>query len=522
MAGAATIVALLCFYLNYHRSHRNEYRLADLAKKLAQVENTLEEKDRVLELGIPETEEEMAKVTADLEEIRRDFYRYQARLQARSWHTETRRRQLEQHALWEAQGEKLLRDRAQTLAAWQEWLKKNSLPAVEVQDFTRLQEEWQQLFTAQGQGQVLRVQADKMRADIDAWRARTEKLAQACGVEGTPSPALVATLAEGLQAQLLEWQSAKEKNAQYHELAKEKAVLDERWQMCEKEMQALFDLVDAKDATEFADKVIAYEQCDQLRKEYERIRQNLRLYAGSEAEFTRLWEQLETGEYQAWMERREQYETSLLAHKTNLTKLRQREGALASELQRLTADDSLAKALQNRSAIRAELEEETDRYLTLVFTQYVMNTARQKYEAESRPDVVRRAGEYLQAMTSGRYTLSINPEGEVRTVDTAHEYKESELWSSGTGDQVYLALRLSLALAFAERTEEMPLILDDIFVRFDEKRQRETLKFLAEFAVNKQVLLFTCHEQTLRLAKELADTRIHFYRLESGQIRYDA
>lgn len=41
------------------------------------------------------------------------------------------------------------------------------------------------------------------------------------------------------------------------------------------------------------------------------------------------------------------------------------------------------------------------------------------------------------------------------------------------GDQIYLAVRVALAMAFAEQIESMPLILDDILVRFDEVRQKK-------------------------------------------------
>ena len=69
----------------------------------------------------------------------------------------------------------------------------------------------------------------------------------------------------------------------------------------------------------------------------------------------------------------------------------------------------------------------------------------------------------------------------------------SALWrSDGTMDQLYLALRLSVA---RELTPEAPLILDDALVRFDEERVRAALDLLTEIALDKQVLLFTCQQR---------------------------
>ena len=53
-------------------------------------------------------------------------------------------------------------------------------------------------------------------------------------------------------------------------------------------------------------------------------------------------------------------------------------------------------------------------------------------------------------------------------------------WSSGLADQVYLALRLALAKVFSYQVDALPIILDDILVRFDEDRQKSALELLAE------------------------------------------
>lgn len=520
LAAALLVGSLLCFYINHRRSHRNEYRLEKLRKRVAEIDTATAKLDDQLVLGIPATESEMAHFAAVLEEVRRDFYRYRAKLQARSWQEESCRRQIEAHKEWEERGEKLHKDREITAADWRSWLEESDLPETDADRIEELHNEWQSLFTSRGRGEILRIRREKLAAQIAKFRDRTAQLIAACGVSYEPTPAAVEAIANGYHEKALAWQTAKEKNSQYATLAREKAVLDERWQLCENEMNALFALVDAKDAQEFADKVTAYEQVDRLRQDYERIRQNLRLYAGNEEEFERLWHQLETGEYENWLQRRDQYEKSLREYRANLAKLRQRQGALSNEMNRLVDDDSLAKALQQRSAIEAELTDEVNRYLELAFIDSLLDAARSHYEGDAQPAVVRRAGEFLHAMTSGRYTLTIDNEGNVRTLDTAHEIMDAEMWSSGTGDQVYLALRLALALAFAERTEDMPIILDDIFVRFDETRQRETLRFLLDFARTRQVFLFTCHARTAELAKEVdTDHHGHYYRLTTGKIK---
>ena len=64
------------------------------------------------------------------------------------------------------------------------------------------------------------------------------------------------------------------------------------------------------------------------------------------------------------------------------------------------------------------------------------------------------------------------------------------LWrSDGTIDQLYLALRLAVA---QELTPDAPLILDDVFVRFDDARMTSAVGLLKEMSQTKQILCFTC------------------------------
>lgn len=72
--------------------------------------------------------------------------------------------------------------------------------------------------------------------------------------------------------------------------------------------------------------------------------------------------------------------------------------------------------------------------------------------------------------------------------------------SSGTMDQVYLALRLAAAKLLQGDGEPFPLIFDDSFTQYDDERLRTALKWLAE-AYGGQMLIFTCHRREGQLLK---------------------
>mgnify|MGYP002744582844 FL=1 len=103
--------------------------------------------------------------------------------------------------------------------------------------------------------------------------------------------------------------------------------------------------------------------------------------------------------------------------------------------------------------------------------------------------------------------LGIN-EG-VALVNGNGERLELKFWSSGLADQVYLALRLALAKVFSYQVESLPIILDDILVRFDENRQRSALELLAEIGKNQQIWLFTCQRSVFDMAQSITGIDCH-------------
>lgn len=80
-------------------------------------------------------------------------------------------------------------------------------------------------------------------------------------------------------------------------------------------------------------------------------------------------------------------------------------------------------------------------------------------------------------------------------------YKECNNLSSGTIDQAYLSLRIAISKLISKKVR-LPLILDDILVRYDYERMKSTLNFLKENSKNNQTIMFTCHEYIASYAKQ--------------------
>jgi len=76
--------------------------------------------------------------------------------------------------------------------------------------------------------------------------------------------------------------------------------------------------------------------------------------------------------------------------------------------------------------------------------------------------------------------------------------------SRGTREQLYLSLRFGLIREFGERTERLPVVVDEVLVNFDPKRAGRAARAFAELANTNQVLVFTCHPETVALFTDVA------------------
>ena len=107
----------------------------------------------------------------------------------------------------------------------------------------------------------------------------------------------------------------------------------------------------------------------------------------------------------------------------------------------------------------------------------------------------------LSGITGGAYTgVSIDTDLSISLDQNGRRVLLHQV-SSGTMDQVYLALRLA-CIEFLWPDEAMPLFLDDTFALYDKDRLAATLRWLSENYTG-QIFIFSCHTREEELLKEL-------------------
>ena len=108
------------------------------------------------------------------------------------------------------------------------------------------------------------------------------------------------------------------------------------------------------------------------------------------------------------------------------------------------------------------------------------------------------ASELISGITGGLYSSMSIDENLNAFLNTKRKLIPLEQVSSGTADQIYLALRLAAAKFIQNGRDAMPLIFDDSFVLYDDDRLKTALKWLTK-AYSGQIIVFTCHKRELAI-----------------------
>ena len=168
--------------------------------------------------------------------------------------------------------------------------------------------------------------------------------------------------------------------------------------------------------------------------------------------------------------------------------LQNRLGQLQGRLAGLGSPSELQKKLAWKKKRIARLEQT---YAALTIAQETLAEARAELQRRFAPRITRRAQKLLSDMTGGRYhSVTMSDDFSLRAGAGQEETLRDAIWrSDGTMDQLYLALRLAVA---EELTPKAPLVLDDVLVRFDDKRMEAAVDVLKDMAEKRQIILFTC------------------------------
>ncbi|HET6498569.1 MAG TPA: hypothetical protein VFH17_05925, partial [Coriobacteriia bacterium] len=172
--------------------------------------------------------------------------------------------------------------------------------------------------------------------------------------------------------------------------------------------------------------------------------------------------------------------------------------ALAVRIGEKEREDTMGALRLELSSVNERIAGHAERFAELMIAARLLQRAQERYERERQPDVVRDAQRAFATMTRGRYRRVAVPLGSsaIEVFEDSARARHTGLLSTGTAEQLYLALRLALVGRLGQTGAALPVLMDDVFANFDPERRAGAAEVVAELARTRQVVVFTCHPET--------------------------
>ncbi len=176
-----------------------------------------------------------------------------------------------------------------------------------------------------------------------------------------------------------------------------------------------------------------------------------------------------------------------------------------------------ADAESQRQEALSTMAVHTQRYIKIFIAEPLLQWSIDRFREEKQGPLLQRAGAIFSMLTLGSF--------EKLTVDFASDdlrltgrrpngqHVDFEGLSEGTGDQLYLALRLAAVELQLQSMQALPFIADDLFINYDDKRSAAGFQALAELAKKAQVIFFTHHDHLIEVARNAVGSNLNIIEL---------
>src|SRR5664280_2463337 len=176
-------------------------------------------------------------------------------------------------------------------------------------------------------------------------------------------------------------------------------------------------------------------------------------------------------------------------------------------------DDRASRDAADRQAALAEIREIAERYVRLRSATLLLQWAIDRYPREKQAPMLKRAGELFAILTGGSFEslqLEFDQQDNVHLAGIRQQGGRVPVsgMSTGTADQLYLALRIAAVEDYLGHATPLPFVADDLFINFDDDRAGAGFRVLSQLAQKTQVLFFTHHQHLVEVAKQALGTSL--------------
>ncbi|KMP11813.1 hypothetical protein UZ36_03045 [Candidatus Nitromaritima sp. SCGC AAA799-C22] len=275
--------------------------------------------------------------------------------------------------------------------------------------------------------------------------------------------------------------------------------LKEKLNIKKARLSAFFKSADAVDEKDFMEKHNILERRETLRRTIEEKQGYVQSRIGLGEAYDGFVETVQSTSQEEIQQNLDEVSEKLNELNKDKDRLLQAIGETRTRIDQLSDNDDLLEKQSRLEIGRQRLKECAREWAVNRVALAMLNRARKKYEKERQPGVIKAAERMFTAITKGAYTRIFKPmdSDDILIDDGSDQSKGLLELSRGTREQLYLAMRFGLIEEYESRSEPLPVIMDDVFVNFDDDRNDRVIELVQRFAKPRQVVVLTCHQRTL-------------------------
>jgi uncharacterized protein YhaN len=340
-------------------------------------------------------------------------------------------------------------------------------------------------------------QVDSLQQQLAAYEARTRQLADALGQDiaaGALETHAERWLTE-LQAMRHQRTRRIELNAAIEHRSRSVSELETQQQLLESQLDALCSGVGSGDAAAVSTWVERVQRAESLRGQIAELTASIEPHSGNEPLDSFVARLQAADEGQLELELLELQRESQQLDETR-KEADQRIGALTQRIEQLANNQAAQRNQQALQDQRGELAELAEQWVVQRLAQELLNRSIERFAAAHEPALLQHTRGYLSQLTGGRYTNvehDSTGSGSFVIRNARDEPYTPEQLSTGTREQLYLAIRMAFITHHSQHHEPLPVIMDDCFVNFDDLRTRHALEAIAGWDTSVQTILLSCH-----------------------------
>lgn len=206
-----------------------------------------------------------------------------------------------------------------------------------------------------------------------------------------------------------------------------------------------------------------------------------------------------------------QEETTISKKQAELLRKQQIAAESQVKLNNLADSTAIFNAKQELANEETKFLNDSKEYLANLFADKWISRALDLASNERFPKMMMAAKDYFKLLTGGRY-VDVVLTKKITVTRADGKKRDIKYLSRGTAEQLYFALKL----AFVEQIKDeinLPILIDDSFVNFDERRVGYIKQLLEKIEKNNQVLIFTAQNS---LVNELGIKPLTFKKEEKN------